>query len=204
MGLIIILILVFISITTLLLFYKFIFLRDPKRIITKGKNLVAPADGKIIEIIDIKRHKKKIKIKDEEIEIKKFSSDILEGGYFISIFMSLFNVHINRVPVAGKIISVKHSKGKFFSAHNLKALSNEKNEIIIKNKEIGKVKVIQIAGFLARRIECFVKKNQYVNKGEKIGLIKLGSNVSLIIPKVQLLVKKGDNVKAGVSIIAKC
>ncbi len=202
MELIIILILVFISlIIIILIFYKFIFLRDPKRKITKGQNILAPADGKIIEIVDISKN---VNIKGEEVNIKKYSSDTLEEGYFISIFMSLFNVHVNRAPIDGKINFVKHSSGTFVGAYSLKSLTNEKNEIIIKNKKIGKVKVIQIAGFLARRIECFVKKNQYVNKGEKIGLIKLGSNVSLIIPQVKLLVKKGDKVKAGVSVIAKC
>ncbi len=191
----------FLLIVLFFFFYKFLFLRDPKRTVTKGKKIIAPADGKIIEIIDIK--KKRIKLKKEEINIKKLSSDTLKEGYFISIFMSMFDVHINRAPISGEIIYVKHSKGKFLTANNLKALENEKNEIIINNKKIGKIKVIQIAGFIARRIVCFVNKNQYVNKGEKIGLIKIGSNVSLIIPKVKLLAKKGDKVKAGISVIAE-
>ena len=118
--------------------------------------------------------------------------------------MSPFDVHINRAPINGKIKSVKHTDGRFFEAFNLeKSLKNEKNEIIIQNKEM-KIKVIQIAGFLARRIKCFVKVNQKVNKGQKIGMIALGSQTMLIIPEgVELRVNLNDKVKAGQTVIAE-
>ncbi len=182
-----------------LLFYKFIFLRDPKRKIPSGNNIVSPADGKIINIVKIKKGNLKIKK-----GFGKVLSNTLTESYLISIFMSLFNVHINRAPIDGEIPSIKHNKGKFFMAFNVeKSLLNENNEIIMKTK-IGKIKIIQIAGFLARRIQCFVKKNQKVNKGKKIGRIVIGSQVTIILPKkVKLLIKVGDKVKAGETIIAE-
>ena len=122
--------------------------------------------------------------------------------------MNLFDVHVQRSPIEGTILSIKHVSGKFKNAvYGNKfenGIENEKNEIIIKNKRLGKIKVIQIAGVLARRIECFVKENKKVNKGEKIGRIVMGSQVSLILPKkVKLIVTKGGKVKAGESIIAE-
>ncbi len=183
-------------------FWKFYFLRDPGRTTPKGKNIVSPADGKIISIIPIK--KDKIKIKKGNIgKINALVKDTLKEGYLISIFMSLFDVHVNRAPVEGKVISTKHTKGKFLPAYNLDALENEKNEIIIKNKKLGKIKMIQIAGFIARRIRCYVKKNQKIIKGERVGLINMGSQVTMIVPKnIKLKVKKGQKVKAGKTILA--
>lgn len=185
-----------------LLFYKSIFLRDPERKIPFGDNLVAPADGKIINIIKI--DKKNLKVKKGFGRINILCSDIIKEGYLISIFMSLFDVHVNRAPIDGEVLSVKHRKGKFFMAFDIKkSFFNENNEIIIKTR-IGKIKIIQIAGFIARRIECFVEKNQKINKGDKIGRIIIGSQVSLILPKkVKLLVKKGDKVIAGETMLGE-
>jgi len=186
----------------LIILFLLNFYRDPKRKIPKGNNIVAPADGKIISIIDTS--KKEINIKKGFLgKIKAMTNDIANECYAISIFMSPFDVHINRAPIAGTIKSIKHTKGKFFEAYNLeKSLSNEKNEIIIQNEKI-RVKVIQIAGFLARRIKCCVNKNQKVNKGHKIGMIALSSQTTLIIPKgVDLKIKVNDKVKAGETIIA--
>jgi len=179
------------------------FYRDPKRTITKGNNIVAPADGKIISIL--KAGKGIVQTRKGLLgKISSFTSDIADECHVISIFMSPFDVHINRAPINGKIKSVKHTDGRFFEAFNLeKSLKNEKNEIIIQNKEM-KIKVIQIAGFLARRIKCFVKVNQKVNKGQKIGMIALGSQTMLIIPEgVELRVNLNDKVKAGQTVIAE-
>jgi|SRR3989338_2570143 len=186
----------------LLILFLMNFYRDPKRKIPKGNNIVAPADGKIISIIDTS--KSNIKIKKGILgKIKTLTKDVAKECYAISIFMSPFDVHINRAPIAGTITSIKHTRGKFFEAYNLeKSLLNEKNEIIIQNKRMG-VKIIQIAGFLARRIKCYAKQNQKVNKGEKIGMIALGSQTTLIIPKgVDLKIKVNNKVKAGETIIA--
>ena len=134
------------------------FYRDPKRTIPKGNNIVAPADGKIISIIDTSKSSIKIK-KGIFGRIRALTKDVAKECHVISIFMSPLDVHINRAPIAGTIKSIKHTRGSFFKAYDLeKSLGNEKNEIIIQNRNI-KVKVIQIAGFLARRIKCYVKKN---------------------------------------------
>ena len=180
------------------------FYRDPKRKIPPGNNVVSPADGKIINILKINKNKVRIK-KGLTGKIETLTEDIAKECYAVSIFMSPFDVHVNRAPIDGEVVSIKHEKGKFFAAYDIeKSLSNEKNEIIIRNEEIGKIKVIQIAGFLARRIICSVKKNEKVNKGCKIGKIVLGSQVTLILPskKINLRVKKGQKVKAGATIIA--
>ena len=184
------------------LFWKFIFLRDPERTIPEGNNIVAPADGRIIKILEI--NKNEIEIEKGFGKIKTMTKDIAENCYVVSIFMSPFNVHINRAPIEGVVTSVKHTKGKFLNAETTEStLENEKNEIIIQNKKI-KVKTIQIAGLLARRIECFVKENQKVDKGERIGLINLGSQVTIIMPnKVALLVREGQKTKAGETVIAE-
>ena len=180
------------------------FYRDPKRKISKGNNIVSPADGKIINILKIKDSKTMIN-KGFLGKIEALTKDIAKECYVISIFMSPLDVHVNRAPIDGKVESIKHEKGKFFAAFNLKrSLMNEKNEIIIKNKEIDRVKVIQIAGFLARRIICTVSKDEKVNKGQRIGKIVLGSQVTLILPskKVNLKIKKKQKVTAGETIIA--
>jgi len=185
------------------------FYRDPKRIIPEGDNIVAPADGKIIRIIKIssnnKKNNNKIKIKKPLLgKIETLTNDVGKDCYLISIFMSPFDVHINRAPIGGVIKKIKYSKGRFFAAYNLKkSLQNEKNEILISNNKIGNVKVIQIAGFLARKIKCHVREKQNINKGQKIGAIVLGSQVSLIIPaKAKLKIRLKDRVKAGETIIA--
>ena len=179
------------------------FYKDPKRAIPKGNNIVAPADGKIISIIDTSKGDLTIG-KGVIGKIKTTSKEIAKECYAISIFMSPIDAHINRAPIKGTIKFVKHTKGKFFKAYDFeKSFENEKNEIIIKNKII-KVKVIQIAGFLARRILCYAKANQKVNKGSKIGMIALGSQTTLIIPKkIKLIINVNDKVKAGETTIAE-
>ncbi len=192
----------FITVILLVVFFLLNFYRDPERKVPKGSSIVAPADGRIISIIDTS--KKSIKIRKGLFgKIKSLSREIARECYVISIFMSPFDVHVNRSPIQGIVTSVKYKKGTFFKAYNLeKSLENEKNEIIIKNKML-KVKVIQIAGFLARRIKCYVKKNQNLNKGQKIGMIALSSQTTMIIPRgVDLKVKINQHVKAGETIMA--
>ena len=178
------------------------FYRDPKRTIPKGNNIVSPADGRVISIIDTS---------DDELEVSKgmigkiriMTKDISKECYVISIFMSPLDVHVNRAPIEGTIKSVQHTKGKFFKAYDLeKSFQNEKNEIIIENKNL-KIKVIQVAGFLARRILCYAQVNDKVNKGQKIGMIALGSQATVIMPKkINLKIKINDKVKAGESVLA--
>ena len=195
-------ILAFSIVISALILFLFYFYRDPKRLIPGGNNIVAPADGKIISIIDTSKNEVKIK-KGLLGKIKTLTNDVAGECYVISIFMSPFDVHMNRAPIAGTVKSIKHTKGSFFKAYDLeKSLRNEKNEIIIQNKTL-RIKVIQIAGFLARRIKCYVKKKEKVNKGGKIGMIALSSQTTIVIPKVVgLKAKIGQRMKAGLTIIA--
>ena len=186
---------VFLIILFLLNFY-----RDPKRMVPKGNNIVAPADGRVISIL--KTSKKNVRVNKGFLgKIRALTKDIAKECYVISIFMSPLDVHINRAPIEGTIKSITHTKGKFFKAYDMgKSLENEKNEIIIEGRI--KVKVIQTAGFLARRIKCYIKQNQKVNKGEKIGMIALSSQTTIIIPAgVDLMVKVKEKMKAGETII---
>ena len=194
---VIIFLVIMIIILFLLNFYK-----DPKRTIPKGNNIVSPADGKVISIINTSKNE--IKIKKGLIgKINSLTKDVAKECYVVSIFMSPLDAHINRAPIEGNVKSVKHTKGKFFKAYDFeKSFENEKNELIIENKNL-KVKVIQVAGFLARRILCYAKVNQKINKGQKIGMIAVGSQTTIIMPKkVELRIKVNDKVKAGETIVA--
>lgn len=193
-------------ITSILLLILFLlnFYRDPKRKIPRGSNIVSPADGRVLKILKVTNDKAIVK-KGYIGKIETLAKDIAKECYVISIFMSPFDVHINRAPIDGKIASIKHEKGRYFAASNLKkSLMNEKNEIIIKNQEIGKIKLIQVAGFLARRIICSINENEKVNKGQRIGKIVLGSQVTTILPseKISLKIRKSQKVIGGKTIIA--
>jgi phosphatidylserine decarboxylase len=161
------------------------FFRDPRREIKAGGNqIVAPADGKVINI-----------------------EEIIENGQpfkKINIFLSIFDVHINRSPVYGKIKEIIYKKGNFMPAFKRGAdEKNEQNIIIIEN-ERGKIVVKQVAGIIARRILFWKKPNDDVKIGEKIGMIMFGSQTELKIPdKVKLFIKVNDKVKAGISIIGE-
>lgn len=188
----------------LYLFWKIIFLRNPKRTTPKGDYVIAPADGKIIEILEFdgpdvqlfKGNRRLLGI------IHTLTRNVAKQGYIISIFMSPMDVHINRAPIDGTVKTVVHSAGKFLAVNSLEAgLVNEKAETIIEGKIT--VKMIQIAGFLARRVVTNVQPGDHVTAGQEVGLINLGSQVTMILPKsVTLHVKKGDRTVAGESILA--
>jgi phosphatidylserine decarboxylase len=188
------------TVAAFFLFWRFWFLRDPERIIPDGDNIVSPADGKVIRIINIHTDKPTIE-KGILGLIETETKDIRNACYLVSIFMSPLDVHVQRAPINGRIAHVEHMAGRFRAANSIRALENEHNEIII--DDVDCVKVIQIAGFLARRIECFVKKGDRVIKGQKIGRINLGSQVSVILPKnIVLRIKEGERVTAGETVIA--
>ena len=125
-----------------------------------------------------------------------------EKGTIVSIFMSPLDVHYNRSPISGTIKSVIHTKGKFLPVNTLKAgLVNEKAEILIEGSDYT-IKVVQIAGFLAKRIETFVEPGDEIQKGDIIGLINLGSQALLVAPDtLNIQIKKGEKVKAGESVL---
>ncbi len=163
------------------------FFRDPERAIPQEPGLiVSPADGKVIEIAE---------------EENKY----MEGrARRVSIFLSVFNVHINRMPADGKAEMVKYYKGEFLAAWDEKAsLKNEQTHIGV---NCGKYKILvkQIAGLIARRIVCKVHEGETYKRGDRIGLIKFGSRTDIFLPlNAELKVKIGDKVAGGSSIIAK-
>ncbi len=162
------------------------FFRDPARVIPAGKNLLlAPADGKILEIVE--------------------GEDAISSGpvWILRIFLSVFEPHIQRSPVAGAVKRIAYQKGIFLDARNPRAaFENEQNRIAIGQGE-GAVVVTQIAGLIARRIVCWVKEGQYIQAGERIGLIRFGSQVDMVFPRnAKLRVKAGDFVTAGDTVIA--
>ena len=169
------------------LLFIFYFFRNPPRKITKRENMIiSPADGKIMYIT--------------EIDDDRF---IFGRAYKISIFLSVFNVHINRAPISGIVKYIDYRPGKFLPAFKSHASEiNERNTVGIENENI-KIMVNQLTGFLARRIVCFVKEGDLLNKGDRYGLIEFGSCTEIIIPvdKVYLVVKPGEKVRGGKSII---
>jgi phosphatidylserine decarboxylase len=155
------------------------FFRDPKIEITRGDDLVlSPCNGTVLEIEEKK---------DEKI---------------IRVFLSIFNVHLQRSPLAGKVKSVEHRKGKFLAAWNREAHSLNEQNIITLETAAGMVVVRQIAGFLARRCVSWVKPKDELKTGDKIGLIKFSSQVDLHLPiTVVVTIKPGDKVRAGITIV---
>ena len=165
------------------------FFRDPERIPPADKNiLLAPADGTI-----------------RDIEIVDENNFIGGKALRIGIFLSIFNVHINRSPCDAKVAKITYKKGKYVDARNPQAGAvNESNDLWLIKTCGPKDKLIvrQISGAIARRIVCRAKENQELAGGEKFGMIKFGSRTELYLPQqknAKLLVKPGDKVKAGLS-----
>ena len=170
-------------------FCFFYFFRDPIRIIPNENVIVSPADGKIVFLGESNL--------PEECGIKgKFLK--------ISIFLDIFNVHVNRMPISGIVKDIKYISGKFFRANVEKSSKeNERNIIVIENEKKEKIIVTQIAGLIARRIVCDLKINQEVLKGERFGIIKFGSRVDLYLPlNYKILVAVGQTVIGGETIIS--
>lgn len=179
------------------------FYRDPRRRIPGGNAIVSPADGRVMRIFRTPGGKMAVE-KGLMGRIRTTAREVGKDCWVVSIFMSPIDAHINRAPIAGTIVSVRHTPGTFFAAYDLeKSMMNEKNEITIRGRNMT-VKVIQIAGFLARRIICRVKRGQSVAKGERIGQIALGSQATVIMPaRAKIIVREGQHVKAGSSVIAE-
>jgi len=157
------------------------FFRDPDRAIPEGSVAVAPADGKVVAVVPVG-----------------------DGKARISIFLSIFDVHVNRAPVGGKITSVEYKKGQFLVASREEASSrNEQNTVTMESD--GSVVVFkQIAGLVARRIIFRKKPGDHVDKGERIGLIQFGSRMDVVLgPEWEIVVREGDRVTAGSSVVAR-
>jgi phosphatidylserine decarboxylase len=173
-------------VVALALFTAFFF-RDPERVIPTGAGLVvSPADGKVVQIV-----------------ASPADGPLGPGATQVSIFLSIFNVHVNRAPVAGRIEQVKYNKGDFLPAFDHKAsLRNEQNCVTIAGAG-GRVAFKQIAGLIARRIVFRKREGDQVGRGERVGLIKFGSRVDIFLPPgAELRVKLGDRVSGGTSVVA--
>ena len=173
------------TLLVLTLFVLFFF-RDPERSVPTGEGVVvSPADGRVIVIKDI-------------FEPTYLKQDVKQ----ISIFLSVFNVHVNRSPVGGTVEAVKYNPGKFHVASVDKAsLDNEQTAMVIASGK-HKILVKQIAGLIARRIVCYAKPGDELKTGERYGLIRFGSRVDIFLPKdTELKVKIGDRIKGARDII---
>jgi phosphatidylserine decarboxylase len=165
--------------------FVFYFFRDPERAITAEPGaVVSPADGRIVVITDEPHNGK--------------------PGKRVSIFLAIWNVHVNRSPEAGTITGMNYRPGKFLAAMVARASAENEQNVISLSTAAGEMMFKQIAGLIARRVVCWKKRGDVVARGERIGLVRFGSRVDLWVPRdAEILVKLGDNVKGGSSVLAR-
>jgi phosphatidylserine decarboxylase len=164
------------------------FFRDPARENhVPEKSVLTPADGKILEIQ----------------YLKDDNNPLGEPAVKVSVFMSLFSVHVNRIPIGGKILSILYNPGKFFAANLNKASDqNENNRIILQTGDGRRIVFVQIAGLIARRIVCWIKEGDHVRTGQRFGLIRFGSRLDLYLPDdTRIIVQPFHKVRAGETIL---
>ncbi|MBM9520950.1 phosphatidylserine decarboxylase family protein [Desulforhopalus vacuolatus] len=165
------------------------FFRDPERFVPfEDDAVVSPADGKVIII--------------KEVEDERFTGLKAQK---ISIFMNVFNVHVNRIPIAGKVEKIVYKPGKFYNASSTKAeLENEYCASLLTTSSGKKIAVVQISGLIARRVVCWLEPGDKLRTGERIGLIRFGSRVDIYLPlDADLKVEVGDMVRGGESLLAR-
>ena len=175
----------------ILTIWVYYFFRDPERVIINDDNfLVSPADGEVIKVEEVEGPR------ELALENKKFNK--------ISIFMNVFDCHVNRTPCKGKIDEILYKPGKFVNASLDKGSEdNERNYYRIKDVHGNDVIVVQIAGLIARRIVCETNKNQELEQGERIGMIRFGSRADIYYENYQPLVKIGQKAISGETLLAK-
>jgi phosphatidylserine decarboxylase len=164
------------------------FFRNPAREIPTGEHLVvSPADGKVIRIAGIPE-----------------SAEEMPGGRNVSIFLNIFDVHVNRAPIGGKLERLEYKRGRFKVAYDEQAPAvNEQNILAIQGDGV-RIVVKQIAGLIARRVICWKRPGNLLRRGELFGLIRFGSRVDIMVPKeIKVLVKVGDRVRGGSSVIGE-
>ena len=171
--------------------WVYYFFRDPERISINDENyLTSPADGEVLMVHEVDGPK------ELGLESKKFTK--------ISIFMNVFDCHVNRTPCEGKISEILYKPGKFLNASLDKASEdNERNYYKITNNQGEEVIVVQIAGLIARRIVCESSKDQQLQQGERIGMIRFGSRADVYFENYKTLVKVGQKTIAGETLLAK-
>jgi len=174
----------------LITMWVYYFFRDPERYsINDDSYLVSPADGLITDISE--------RSGPEELRLENTSYTR------VSVFMNVFNCHVNRIPSSGKVEEIYYKPGKFLNASLDKASEeNERNYFKIKLKNGEELVIVQIAGLIARRIVCEVEQGQELKQGERIGMIRFGSRVDIFFKNKKVLAKLGQNVVAGESLIA--
>jgi len=175
----------------ILTIWVYYFFRDPERFpINDESYLLSPADGVISQITEVNGPA------ELGLNEKKYVR--------VSIFMNVFNCHVNRVPSSGKIDKIFYKPGKYFNASLDKASEeNERNYVKMKNSNGDEIILVQIAGLIARRIVCEIKENEEMSQGKKFGIIRFGSRVDLYFENYELMVKKNQKTIAGETIIAK-
>lgn len=173
------------AVLVLLGLFVFSFFRDPNRSVPSEPGLiVAPADGRIVVV------------KDEEYQDRP--------GKRISIFLAIWNVHVNRAPAAGKITRLDYKPGQFLAAWQENASAQNEQNVFTQTTEHGEIIYKQIAGWVARRVVAWKKAGDQVLRGERIGLVRFGSRVDLWLPaEAEVIVKVGENVKGGSSVLAR-
>ena len=171
--------------------WVYYFFRDPDRVIIEDDNyLVSPADGEILKVEEVDGPT------ELGLENKKFNK--------ISVFMNIFDCHVNRTPCAGKIEQILYKPGKFLNASLDKASEdNERNYFKIKDTDGNNIVVVQIAGLIARRIVCESNKDQELKQGDRIGMIRFGSRADVYYENYQPLVKVGQKAISGETLLAK-
>ena len=172
----------------LLTFFMLYFFRDPEREIPGDKDIfVSPADGKVIVIRDVR-------------ETEYLDADTRQ----VSIFMSPFNVHVNRAPCHGRVKTVKHNKGRYMAAYKDEASIRNENIGMVMETEYGDILVRQVAGFVARRAVCRKKEGDILVRGERYGMIKFSSRLDIYLPRqAEIKVKLGETVRAGETILGR-
>ncbi len=164
-----------------------LFFRNPERTAPSLPGaVISPADGKIVYAGD-----------------SPPGRYLEEPGKRVSVFMSVFDVHVNRAPVSGKVVSVRYHPGKFLAANVEKAsLANEQNGVLLETPDGQRVAYVQIAGLIARRVVCDLAPGDVVRAGQRVGLIRFGSRVDILLPATaSLSVQVGDRVRAGESVV---
>ena len=171
--------------------WVYYFFRDPERVIIEDDNyLVSPADGEVIKVEEVDGPK------EVGLENKKFKK--------ISIFMNVFDCHVNRTPCSGKVEEILYKPGKFFNASLDKASEdNERNYYKLKDKNGNDIVVVQIAGLIARRIVCETDNGQELNQGDRIGMIRFGSRADVYYENYEPLVKVGQKTISGETLLSK-
>ena len=178
-------------ISFILTIWVYYFFRDPERFPINDENyLLSPADGVVSQIIETNGPS------EIGLENKKFTR--------VSIFMNVFNCHVNRIPSSGKINQIFYEPGKYINASLDKASEeNERNYIKMTNSNGDELVLVQIAGLIARRIVCEIKENDETNQGDKFGIIRFGSRVDLYFENYKMLVRQNQKTVAGETIIAR-